>query len=193
MSKQKKPFFLKRWIESLCGWLDKVVFPSVPDRAGAVAVPFWWSLLVSFAFGLAGAIRTLFKGNPDTFIHVVIILALVVVAAFVIPFLVKDLPFFDSTGKKIGRAVFVLAICGIAFFVGFYLANLVMILAIIALALWIVKEVVFGSSSGAKKKIRLDNGDELTVEKGVVGEEYYTSSSGKEYERVSGNTFQEKE
>jgi hypothetical protein len=52
---------------------------------------------------------------------------------------------------------------------------------------------VFGSSFGTKKRIRLDNGDELTVEKGVVGEEYITSSSGKKYERVSGNNFREKE
>lgn len=195
MSDEKKPFFLKRWIESLFGWLDAIVFPSEPDRIGAVAVPFWWSLIVSFAFGLVVGIVSIFKKNTDTFNTVAAIIALVAVVGFAVFFLIHDLPAFETTGKKVGRTAYVLILCGIAFVVGFYLAMLVMYAAIAAGVFYLLYILVFGDSSDSRKKkrIKLDNGEELKVERGLCGEEYYTDSSGKEYERISSNTFREKE
>lgn len=64
------------------------------------------------------------------------------------------------------------------------------------LALWLVLLIIGGgSSSGSskKRKWRLDNGDEVTESKGLLGESYYDGKSGKSYDtNDGGNTFYEK-
>lgn len=152
MSNEKKPFFLKRWIGSLCRWLDKHVFPSAPERAGSVAVPLGWSLVMGFVLGIVEGISSFFKGNTDTFNNIVGIIALAAVVVLIVLFLIKDLPAFDSIGKKIGRSVFVVLLCGVAFVIGCYLAVLVMFVVIGIGVLWVLLQVISGDSSSGKKK-----------------------------------------
>ena len=191
MANNKKPFFLIRWIDSLCLWLDDLVFPA-SERAGLVAGPFGYSLIAGLALGLSMGIRSFFKGNADTFNTVVSIIALIFIVGVIVLFLMKDLTAFETTGEKIGRSAYVVVLCGVGFIAGFYLSVLAMYAVMAFGVLWVLYQAVFGSSTDKKKKIRLDNGEELTVERGMCGEEYYTGSSGKEYERVSQDSFKEK-
>lgn len=191
MANNKKPFFLIRWIDSLCVWLDDLVFPA-SDRAGLVAGPFGYSLIAGLALGLSMGIRSFFKGNADVFNTTASIIALIFIVGVIVLFLMKDLTAFETTGEKIGRSAYVVVLCGVGFIAGFYLSVLAMYAVIAFGVLWVLYQAVFGSSTDKKKKIRLDNGEELTVERGMCGEEYYTGSSGKEYERVSQDSFKEK-
>jgi hypothetical protein len=195
MAEENKVFFLKRWIDTLSRWLDGKLFSLDSEEAGSVGIPLFWSLIVSFVLGLTVCIRSFFKGDATTFNNVVGVIALVAVVALIVFFLIKDLPAFDSVGKKIGRTVYVVVLCGIVAAIGFYLAVLAMYIIMAAIGLWVLFQVVLGGSSESRKKnrIKLENGEELDVERGMLGEKYYTDSSGREYEETSSGSFRMKE
>ncbi len=67
------------------------------------------------------------------------------------------------------------------------------IVVVIVLVLWIALAIFTGStgSSNGKRRWRLDNGDEVTEEKGLFGEKTYRGSWGKTYEK-DGDDFIEK-
>lgn len=66
----------------------------------------------------------------------------------------------------------------------------------IALAfIWLLLTMLAGGSGGGSKrrKWKLDNGDEVTEEKGILGESYYTGQGGTSYDTDDGGeTFYEK-
>lgn len=66
----------------------------------------------------------------------------------------------------------------------------------IALAfIWLLLTMLAGGPSGGSKrrKWKLDNGDEVTEEKGILGESYYTGQGGTSYDTDDGGeTFYEK-
>ena len=188
MAKEKKTFFLKRWMQTLCGWLDGKLFSLDSERAGSVIVPLWWSLIASFVTGLTIAIADLItaRGAAKTFDTVVLVAGVVAVLALIAFFLRRDLPAFGSAGKKIGRAAYVVLLCGVASVLGFFLSELAMIIVICAFVLWVVYALAFKNATVLPRKIRLDNGDTLYAERGVCGEEYYSDGAGNEYEKVSG-------
>ena len=72
----------------------------------------------------------------------------------------------------------------------------VAIYVLIALAvLWIALTMITGGSGGGSKRRRwkLDNGDEVTEEKGLLGESYYTGQGGTSYDtNDGGETFYKK-
>lgn len=187
MAKEKKTFFLKRWIQALSGWLDRKLFSMESERAGSMGVPLFWSLVVSFAAGMISSVYTLCSGDEDeTFFMIVGGIALAIIIAMLASFLIKDLVSFPSTGKKIGRGVYVVVLCAVAAALGLFLSILAMYLIIGAIVLWVLYYVAFKDATVRPRKIRLDNGETLTAERGVCGEYYYTDASGREYEEVNG-------
>ena len=193
MANEKKTIFLKRWIQTLCGWLDGKLFSLDSERAGSVSVPLWWTLIASFVTGLAMAVISFVTkhGEGKTIMAVVLAAGGAAVLAIIVFFLLKDLPAFGSTGKKIGRAAYVVLLCGVTSVLGLYLSELLMIGIIGAFVLWVVYTVAFKDATITPRTIRLDNGETLKDERGVCGEHYYTDSAGNEYEKVSGG-FQRK-
>jgi hypothetical protein len=81
-------------------------------------------------------------------------------------------------------------------FVGSVVALAILTVVItIYLAILLLGALLGGGSggSGGRKKWKLSNGDEVTEEKGLCGESYYTGSSGTSYDtNDGGNTFYEK-
>lgn len=77
--------------------------------------------------------------------------------------------------------------------VGLLVVAFYVVIALILL--WIALAMIGGSSGGSKgrRKWKLDNGDEVTETKGILGESYYTGTSGTSYEtNDGGDTFYEK-
>ena len=72
------------------------------------------------------------------------------------------------------------------------LAILTVVIGVYLLILFI-RLLLAGVSSGGRKSWRLDNGDVVTEQKGLMGESYYTGSSGKSYDtNDGGDSFYEK-
>lgn len=192
-NKQKKEFFLVRWIKSLLSWLDSKIFTSTTgDVLRPTYVPIFWSFILSFAGGIIVGIQSLFAENEEKFATVVFSIILVVTVGITVWYLISDLKRFKSIGIKIGRVAYMLALESIAFAAGFYLAVIVLIICILLFVLWLLFMMVFGDDKKKKKRITLSNGDEVTEEKGLAGESYYTGSSGKSYDKVGDDTFVEK-
>ena len=121
---------------------------------------------------------------------------------YIIMYLKNRLPMIE--GRKWGYCIMVI----IAFSFGgnvillpiYILAALLVVafyIVIAIIAIWIVLFIISGGSgnsgNGKKRKWKLENGDEVTEEKGLMGESYYRGSSGKDYETDNGGqTFTEK-
>lgn len=190
-NKQKREFFLVRWMKSLLNWLETKLFTSATGEAlRPVYVPIFWSFISSFAGGIIVGIQSLFSDNEEKFATIVFSIILALTVGITIWYLISDLKRFKSIGIKIGRVAYMLVLEGVAFAAGFYLAIIVLMVCILLFILWLLFMVIFGD--GKKKKIRLSNGDEVTEEKGIAGESYYTGSSGKSYDKVGDDTFVEK-
>lgn len=123
---------------------------------------------------------------------------LLFVTLYTINYLKKRLPIIQ--GRKWWYCI--QAILGLWF--GFYaiiapiaiLAGLLyaaFVVVVIVLVLWIALAIFTGStsSSNGKRRWRLDNGDEVTEEKGLFGETTYRGSWGKTYDK-DGDDFIEK-
>ena len=192
-NKQKKEFFLARWMKSLLNWLDTKLFTTATAEAlRPVYVPIFWSFALSFAGCIIVGIQSLFAENEEKFATIVFSIILAITVGITIWYLISDLKRFKSIGVKIGRVAYMLVLEGVAFAAGFYLAIIVLIVCILLFVLWLLFMMVFGDDNKKKKRIRLSNGDEVTEEKGLAGESYYTGSSGKEYDKVGEDTYVEK-
>jgi hypothetical protein len=191
--KQKKEFFLTKWIKSLLNWLDTKLFTSATAEAIKPSfLPMLWSLGLSFLGGIIVGLHSLFAENTDTFTTIVFGIIIALILGICVWYLILDLKRFPQIGIKIGRSAYILFLAGLSLVVGFYLAVIVLMIAIFALVLWVLWIAVFDKDKN-KKSFTLSNGDEVTVEHGLCGEKYYTGQSGKEYETTNGETFTEKE
>lgn len=193
--KEKKEFFLSRWIKNLCLWADEKLFPAVAEAARPTYMPMWWSFCVSFAGGLLLGLQSLFSSNDGgTFATVVMVIALVAVAAICVMYLLADLKRFETVGMKVARSAYMVFLVGLAFFVGFYLAMIVLLVVLCIFVLWICIGALFGFDDDKKKKktIVLDNGQKLTEERNLDGSKCYVDSTGNEWEE-DGDTFTKKQ
>lgn len=189
--RQKKEFFLKKWIKKFLIWLDEKLFTSaVIDAIKPSYIPILWSFALSFIGGIIVGLHSLFAKYSETFSTVVFSIVIALILAICIWYLVIDLKRFPKLGIKIGRCAYILFWAGLSFAIGFYLAMFVLMIATIMLALWAVLFIAFHKDEN-KDKIRLSNGDEVTVEYGMVGEKIYTGASGKQYETMNEETFTE--
>ena len=181
MSKENKPFFLKRWFDAFLKKIEGTIFAVKSERGFTMVIPILGSLIGCLLFGLARGIRTMFKiGDPDNkFDLIAAIVVLVIIVCFIVVFLIKDLPSFESTGKKVGRSVYTVLLCGVAAVIGYYGGRLVVFIAIGACALWVFFQLVLAGPSKKSKEADPENEKELKVERGECGEEYYVDSSEK--------------
>ena len=191
--KPKKEFFLKKWIKKLVDWLDTKLFTSATAEAIKPSyIPMFWSFILSFVGGLVVGVYSLFAKNTETFATIVFGIVAALILGVCIWYLVVDLKRFTQIGIKIGRSVYILFLAALSLVVGFYLAMIVLVIAMLLFVLWILWIAVFNKDKNSDT-IKLSNGDELTVTKGMCGEKYYESKSGKQYETTNGETFTEKE
>lgn len=195
MGTKSKPWFGKRWTKSLVGWLDTLIFSR---KDGAEFVTVASSFCVNFTIGLVVGICVLPMAifmEPKQIYPIIIGAGVALSLLSSIIYLWKTVGYFLSIWVKILRCLYVVvinaAICGVAFFVGMYGA----LVAVVLFILWGVFSLIWGdmSGSGNKKRIRLNNGEELTVEKGLCGEEYYTDRGGASYEKVGSDSYIRKE
>lgn len=191
--KNKKPFFLKRWSIKLFTWLDNLIFKKyVTDDHDSAWLPFWITAVINFCLGVVVICITLFMGD-DRGIMIQTVGAYIGIASVVgvtVWYLISSLKYFTSTGAKIGRSVYILFIDALAFVIAFYSAVFAIFIVLGLFVIWLLWTLVLG---GNKKKIRLSNGVEITEEKGIAGESYYTGSDGHEYQQNSSGSFSRKD
>ena len=103
----------------------------------------------------------------------------------------------DSVKIALLRALMMTALMILGFVAG--VIGSVILLAILTVVIGVYLLILFirlllaGVSSGGRKSWRLDNGDVVTEQKGLMGESYYTGSSGKSYDtNDGGDSFYEK-
>lgn len=183
----KKPFFLKRWILSLNALIDSL-FGCNTEETGKVLMPLWPSLLAGLAGGLVGGLLSLFVKDQEQVMSIAVTIVLVISLGFSVYNLVKTLKEVPSVGKKIGRSAVIvilgLILACLGFFIGFWLAFLV----IVALVLFLIYEFTL-ADVGKKRKVKLDDGTDLTITKGLTGEDIIEGSDGRSYRKNSDGTF----
>jgi hypothetical protein len=188
-----KEFFLKRWMRSLVEWLDGQLFsmaaPAEKPTFKLIAQVF----TVTFFVGLVIGVCSLFtNGEVGPFISILGVGLSIAVLVFYVLFLLNDVKRFEKTGHKVWRGIYLFVLCSITGSVAAFLAASAIFVAVAFLVLYIVFAMLFGSDSGSGKRYRLDNGDEVKEERGLLGETYYTGSSGKSYDKNFDGTFSEK-
>lgn len=187
MAKNKRPWFGKRWTLSFITWLDAVIFGRSANSDYLTMAP---SFCACFSIGLiAGFVMVplslIFK--QETVMTYLIPGAGLCALLWSGYYLYNNLGAFSSIWVKIFRSLFVvvlnLVICAVALYIGMWAALIVVAVLIgwFFLNLW-------AGDSNPKKKVRLENGEELTVTKGACGEDLYNDDSGASWYRV-GNTF----
>ena len=139
-------------------------------------MPLSWSFYVSFAGGFLIAIQSLFTDETESlFPQVVAGVALASLVGICVWYLIGDLKRFSGGWLKIGRSAYVLALSGISFLVGFYLAFIIIILCVILFVIWLMFEMIFGDIS--KKKTKKQEEDY-----------YHKKVGGQMYERTVGHS-----
>ena len=185
---QKKPFFLKRWLDSLYNSMFNVNLPQ--DSHDKPQSPIWITLLIALAAGfVAGMANLMTKGDAEeAWMLGAAIVALLAAVAFTTLNLVKTQKYVQEKGKKVSRAIFMFLIDIVLAVAGFILGYYLVILVIILFVLWIVIKVAFPSNKGTNK-IRLDDGTILTVRYGPTGEELLCGNDGCTYQRNPDGSF----
>lgn len=187
---KKKPFILRRWSVRLFTWLDNLIFKnySTEEHASA-ATPFWATVVINFFLGILVIGITMFMHDQRaTMIQTIgACIGLASVVGVTIWYLVGSLKYFNSIGAKIARSVYILVVDVLAFVIAFYSAVFAIFIIIGLFVLWVLYAVVFGGKTKGKRK--LSNGVELTEEKGLAGESYFTGSDGREYKQNSDGSF----
>lgn len=189
-----KEFFLKRWMRSLIEWADDKFFPTAVDGKPTFSLVSQ-TFTVSFIAGVIIGICTMISNGGDgPLVGIVSAVASAAVLLLYVLYIIKDIKRFETTGMKVGRGIYVFILNSITASVAMTLAVFVLVAVIFIAVVYFLLGVIFGfdSNSGKKKKYRLDNGDEVTEESGLLGEKYYTGTSGKSYDKVSDDTFTEK-
>ena len=171
-------------------WLDNLIFKnySTEEHASA-ATPFWTTVVINFFLGILVVGITMFMHDERaTMIQTIgACIGLASVVGVTIWYLVGSLKYFDSTGAKIARSVYILVVDVLAFVIAFYSAVFAIFIIIGLFVLWVLYIAVFGDKTKGRKK--LSNGVELTEEKGLAGESYFTGSDGREYKQNSDGSF----
>lgn len=198
MAKNKKPFFFKRWMNGLSNLLEDWLFPAAVENETTVSKSFWYCLLSGFLGGIIMMIVMMVNGEAkggkvdNIGSYMPIIIAAVLSLVFIVLHIVKSLPQYEDAKSKILRGVFVFFWCLIGFGLGVLLGYMAFIAIILLIIIWFIWNLIFGSNGSSGRKWKLDNGDEVSEKKGLLGEKYYESKEGKEYEKVDDNTFEEK-
>lgn len=188
---QKKPFFLKRWSDSLFGWIDNKFFSNSinNDAAISIAAPVWISFLIGITSGIVVAITQLFVKSADKLTNTIMTVAGIIVLIVLVFYIIKILPDTEGTGAKVARSA-LLVILGVAAFafgawLGVWLSILVMILLVALVAL----RIIGGGSGKSSDTIRLDDGTVLTKHHDMALDEYYIGNDGRNYTKNSDSTF----
>lgn len=188
--------FMRKFDE---GYTSKLAKNSLIYLAVNFVVP---SLILTIIMGIFAATDTAITQTVGVLIALVsTFLPLILFVAFYVK---KRLPLIQ------GRKWWYIIQITLAFLFGGYVIILPMVVVIgitvalavaafyifIALAfIWLLLTMLAGGPSGGSKrrKWKLDNGDEVTEEKGILGESYYTGQGGTSYDTDDGGeTFYEK-
>ena len=190
MANEKKPFFLKRWSDTLFFWIDKALFNMTPEnnQGDSLAVPAWLTFLIGIGDGLVIAILQMFLKKAEKVPGIVGSVVAVVALGLVVYFIVRNLNSMEGTWPKVARSAAMLILSSITFGLGVFIGVWVWILLVVGFIGWIVFTLLFGSSS-SDKTIKLDDGTILKKRHGLTGEVYYEGSDGYEYEKNSDGTF----
>jgi len=194
MSTKKKNWFLKRWCSKLLTWLDSLLFGGrATGEFPSAFYPFWWSMIIAFGLGVVAMLWGMFENHAtsDRILSIGAYGSLGASIAVAIWYLYSTLRYFPTTGLKIARSTYVVVLGLAGCILGFFAACIFLFVIIGCFVLMILYYAVFGDSKKKSDKIVLEDGTELTEEKGMCGESYYTDSGGQEYER-SGDTFTKK-
>lgn len=171
---------------------SKLAMNALIYHFAAMVVNFLTSLL---CFGVLAPIF-MEKGIDENFLFVISsLLSLALPVIYITLYLKKRLPFIQ--GRKWWYCLQVILgflfgglviLAPIYILIGLIIISFYIVVALICL--WLGFSVLFPEG---KRRWRLDNGDEVTEEKGICGESYYRGSSGKEYRTDNdGDTFYEK-
>lgn len=188
--------FMRKFDE---GYTSKLAKNSLIYLAVNFVVP---SLILTIIMGIFAATDTAITQTVGVLIALVsTFLPLILFVAFYVK---KRLPLIQ------GRKWWYVIQITLAFLFGGYVIILPMVVVIgitvalavaafyifIALAfIWLLLTMLAGGPGGGSKrrKWKLDNGDEVTEEKGILGESYYTGQGGTSYDTDDGGeTFYEK-
>lgn len=185
---KKRPWLLKRLVYKFLTWLDELLFSGKATQDfTSVSEPFWITVIISFWLGMVMVVSTMFvdKGTGEQILSVGAGIGLLSVLAVTVWYLIGTLKYFPSAMVRIVRSAYTLILCVLGFVIGFYSAVIFSFVLLFLLVLSILYYAVFG---GKSKRIVLDSGKELTHEKGLCGEDYYSDSEGRSWSR-SGDTF----
>lgn len=188
--------FIRKFDE---GYTSKLAKNSLIYLAVNFVVP---SLILTIIMGIFAATDTAISQTVGVLIALVSTFLPLIL--FVALYVKKRLPLIQ------GRKWWYVIQITLAFLFGGYVIILPMVVVIgitvalavaafyifIALAfIWLLLTMLAGGPSGGSKrrKWKLDNGDEVTEEKGILGESYYTGQGGTSYDTDDGGeTFYEK-
>ncbi len=181
------------------GYTSKLAKNSLIYLAVNVVAP---SLLLAIIMGIFAATDTRF--SQPVGVLIAIISYLIPLILFVTFYVRKRLPLIQgrkwwyviqiTLGFLFGGYIIILPIScviGVTILLGIIAFYILIALAV----LWVVFTMILGGSSGGSKRRRwkLDNGDVVTEEKGILGESYYTGQGGTSYDTDDGvDTFYKK-
>lgn len=200
-TKEKKPFFFKRWMTGLSNVMDRWLFSFSSENGETMGNTFWWALVAGFLGGGITIAPQIFAsgneitpaGRVATIITSSISLILLVIYGY------RNILLFESTKTRILRGVFIFVWGIIGYGLG-YLLGAIIVAAVIALVLlWFVLKM-FGTAlfeSGSSRSRSNDNCNEPekfeledgTVVKDVGFGKYQDVNNYDTYTRHLGNTF----
>lgn len=188
---QKKPFFLKRWSDSLFGWIDNKLFSNSVsnDAAISIAAPAWISFLIGITSGIVVAITQLFVKSADKLTNTIMTVAGIIVLIVLVFYIIKILPDTEGTGAKVARSALLVILGVAAFAFGAWLGVWLSILVMILLVGWVALRIIGGGSGKSSDTIRLNDGTILTRRLDMTLDDYYTGSDGLTYKRNIDGTF----
>lgn len=150
-------------------------------------------MLIGIIWGGSRYIESLFDWN----IEVSLTASLAMVCVLIGYNIAESIIATDSAKIALLRTLMMLVIMVLGFVAG--LIGSVILLAILTLVIVIYLFITFiqlllnGGPNDGKRRWKLDNGDVVTEQKGLMGESYYTGSSGKSYDtNDGGDSFYEK-
>lgn len=150
-------------------------------------------MLIGIIWGGSRYIESLFDWN----IEVSLTASLAMVCVLIGYNIAESIIATDSAKIALLRTLMMLVIMVLGFVAG--LIGSVILLAILTLVIAIYLFITFiqlllnGGPNDGKRRWKLDNGDVVTEQKGLMGESYYRGSSGKDYDTNNGgDTFCEK-
>lgn len=203
-TKEKKPFFFKRWMTGLSNVMDRWLFSFSSENGETMGNTFWWVLVAGFLGGGITIAPQIFAsgneitpaGRVATIITSSIALILLVIYGY------RNILLFESVKTRIFRGVFIFIWGIIGYGLG-YLLGAIIVAAVIALVLlWFVLKMfgtaLFeGGGSSSSRSRSDDNSNEpekFKLDDGTVVEDtgfgkYKDVHGFDTYTRHSGDTF----